>query len=235
MTRLRINGAVWETGPRWPDRPGGAVGIAGRTLLVVGAIAGLALGLATTGSPVEAARGEAPAAAIATKDAARLGAPAAGPTPAGPFAPVAHGEPAAFATGDAAGALRDARAFAPPVAAGWQESDFTNVSVADGRTLVAGALHIRLDRLELPGADEACRTVDGRREACRTRAATLLELNTRWRTVSCRYRLTSATQAVGDCRIGGSDLGQRMARTGLLRRADEAPRTVAGAETTRPH
>jgi hypothetical protein len=109
------------------------------------------------------------------------------------------------------------------------------VSVADGRTLVAGLLHIRLKGLELPGPAETCRTVEGRREACRTRAASLPELDTRRRTVSWPYRLTSATQAVGECRIGGSELGQRMARTGLLRRTGEAPHAVATAEMSRVH
>jgi hypothetical protein len=51
------------------------------------------------------------------------------------------------------------------------------------------------------------------------RAATQLELMTRARKLTCRYRLESATDGVGACRIGDSDLAARMLRTGYVKRS----------------
>ena len=51
------------------------------------------------------------------------------------------------------------------------------------------------------------------------RAATPLELMTRARKLTCRYRLESATDGVGACRIGDSDLAARMLRTGYVKRS----------------
>jgi len=107
----------------------------------------------------------------------------------------------------------------PGVPAGeWREESFAGVGALDGRTLRAGGLRIRLAGLQVPKRDETCRTLDGRDEPCATRAATQLELLTRGRTVTCRYRLERPDEAVGTCRIGASDLGERLLRTGFLRR-----------------
>jgi endonuclease YncB( thermonuclease family) len=102
----------------------------------------------------------------------------------------------------------------------WQEREFAEVSVVDGRTLDAAGVRIRLSGLALPSADEACRTLDGRIEACALRAATQLELITRWRKVTCRYRAGSSGEAAGSCRVGSSDLADRLVKTGYVRRLD---------------
>jgi hypothetical protein len=81
---------------------------------------------------------------------------------------------------------------------------------------------VRLDGLLLPAADETCRTLDGRLEPCLARAATQLELLTRWRRVTCRYRLETSSEGVGHCRIGASDVADRLLRTGFARREGAA-------------
>ncbi|HYF56389.1 MAG TPA: hypothetical protein VEA41_19205 [Salinarimonas sp.] len=222
MARIRINGAVWDVGPRRPSAAARALGVAGRAAALAGALTALSVGLAGMGSPVEAARGAAPVAAPA-KDGTRLGEASRVPPRLDLFAAVSLGAPTPLATGPAPAPT----GFAAPPAPGAVEREFKEVTVADGRTLVAGGIRIRLADLDLPGADETCRTVDGRREPCGQRAATVLELTTRWRTVSCRYRLETATEGVGACRLGSSDLAERMLRTGLVRRAGEAPRRLA--------
>jgi endonuclease YncB( thermonuclease family) len=63
--------------------------------------------------------------------------------------------------------------------------------------------------------EQMCRTLDGRLEPCATRAATQLELMTRGRAVTCLHRVEQAGEAVGRCRIGFSDLTERMIRTGF--------------------
>ena len=87
-------------------------------------------------------------------------------------------------------------------------------TVIDGRTLAAGDLRIRLVGLDLPLPDQVCRTLDGRFEACASRAATQLELLTRWRQVTCHYRREPGGDAIGRCRIGTQDLSDRMIKTG---------------------
>jgi endonuclease YncB( thermonuclease family) len=109
-----------------------------------------------------------------------------------------------------------------PATSEWQEREFAEVAVVDGRTLDAGGLRIRLSGLALPSADEACRTLDGRIEACAARAATQLELITRWRKVSCRYQAGPSGEAVGSCRVGSSDLAERLVKTGYVHRLDAA-------------
>jgi hypothetical protein len=104
----------------------------------------------------------------------------------------------------------------------WQEREFAEVTVVDGRTLDAAGLRIRLSGLALPSADEACRTLDGRIEACAARAATQLELITRWRKVSCRYQPGPSGEAVATCRVGSSDLAERLLKTGYVHRLDAA-------------
>jgi len=110
----------------------------------------------------------------------------------------------------------------------WREDVFAGVVAADGRTLEAGAVRIRLAGIELPRRDEACRTLDGRLESCAARAKTQLELLTRHRKVHCHYRPgEGGDDAIGQCRIGASDLGERMLRTGLVRRTADAERFAA--------
>ncbi len=96
----------------------------------------------------------------------------------------------------------------------WTEEDFPSVTVVDGRTLLAGRTRIRLVGLDLPMPEQVCRTLDGRLELCTSRAATQLELLTRWRRVTCHYRLENAEEAIGRCRIGTSDLTERMVKSG---------------------
>jgi endonuclease YncB( thermonuclease family) len=104
----------------------------------------------------------------------------------------------------------------------WHERELADVAVVDGRTLDAAGVRIRLSGLALPPADEACRTLDGRVEACATRAATQLELLTRHRKVTCRYQASPSGEANGSCRIGSSDLAERLVKTGYVRRLDPA-------------
>jgi endonuclease YncB( thermonuclease family) len=93
------------------------------------------------------------------------------------------------------------------------------VTVVDGRTLRAGDIRLRLMGLDLPMPEQVCRTLDGRLERCIVRAATQLELLTRWKGVTCQYRLTAANEGVGRCRIGTSDLTDRMVMTGYAWRS----------------
>jgi hypothetical protein len=75
--------------------------------------------------------------------------------------------------------------------------------------------------LALPRADEICPTIEGRGEPCTIRGATQLELLTRWRKVTCRYREIGPGEAVGSCRVGETDLAERMLRTRTVRRDEE--------------
>ena len=216
-------------------------GVLARAVAIAGLAVGIALGLApgaapAVGSPESVVR---PAVAeAATKDAARLAAwvpprpatAAKAPVPAETFifAPRLAASPAQarFAKGEpvVTGSLVPG-AFAPAAAPRgdeWREEEFARVQALDGRTLAVPARRIRLTGLVLPGVEEVCRTLDGRLESCAARAATQLELVTRHRTVSCRYRLEAPGDAVGACRIGGSDLADRMVRTGFAKRAPGA-------------
>ena len=103
-----------------------------------------------------------------------------------------------------------------------REETFSNVQPLDGRSFRAGALVVRLAGIDLPDAGEECRTLDGRRESCRTRAATQLDLLTRWRSLTCRYTLRGG-EALATCRMGDADLADRLVRTGYLRRAGPDP------------
>src|SRR5829696_1425288 len=123
--------------------------------------------------------------------------------------------------------------FAPaPRASEWRDEEFAQIQALDGRTLAASSVRIRLAGLELPGAGEVCRTLDGRLEPCLARAATQLELITRFRKVSCRYRIEAPGEASGSCRIGTTDLAERMARTGFAKRAPQARRLALAAAAT---
>ena len=119
-------------------------------------------------------------------------------------------------------ALQSGTLAQPASAPEWHEREFAEVAVVDGRTLDGAGLRIRLSGLALPLADEACRTLDGRIEACLTRAATQLELMIRHRKVSCRYQASLSGEANGSCRIGSSDLAERLVKTGYVRRLDAA-------------
>ena len=91
-----------------------------------------------------------------------------------------------------------------------REQSFAAVSVADGRTLMADGLRIRLAGLALPDPAERCLRLDGRSEPCRDRQATQLALMVRWRSVTCQLTQTAADLAEGSCRIGTSDLVARL-------------------------
>jgi endonuclease YncB( thermonuclease family) len=116
---------------------------------------------------------------------------------------------------------RFARVEARPVE-DWTEREFSEVAVLDGRTLLADRTRIRLIGLDLPMPEQVCRTLDQRLEACAARAATQLELLTRWRRVTCHYRLEGADEAIGRCRVGTSDLTERMVKSGYTWRSAEA-------------
>jgi hypothetical protein len=103
----------------------------------------------------------------------------------------------------------------------WREQNFANLTILDARTVAAGDLRITLAGLALPRPDEICPTVEGRAEPCTSRGATQLELLTRWRKVSCRYRETAPGEAVGSCRVGEADVAERMLRTRTVRRDEE--------------
>jgi endonuclease YncB( thermonuclease family) len=116
----------------------------------------------------------------------------------------------------AAGPNSSFNGFGAPAApnAEWREEEFDNVRAVDGRTLAVGGLRIHLVGLDLPMPEQVCRTLDGRLEYCTARAATQLELLTRWKQVTCHYRLERAGEAIGRCRIGTSDLSERMIKSG---------------------
>jgi hypothetical protein len=236
--KIRSQNAVWlipgRSGRRPSVRRRGA-GVLARTVGVAALLAGAALGLAPGEAPAVASREpQAPPAAVvaeAGKDQARLAT----------FSEPRREPVRASAPGQASGAFSSAslagkaRLMAPggdlvtgslgafqrsPAGpeAGAKEQEFAQIEVIDGRTIAAGPLRIRLVGLDLPAKDEVCRTLDGRLEACAARAATQLELLTRSRTVVCRYRLETSSEGAGTCRIGASDLAERMLRTGYTKR-----------------
>jgi endonuclease YncB( thermonuclease family) len=112
----------------------------------------------------------------------------------------------------------------------WQTRDFTFVTVVDGRTFRSEGMTVTLASLDLPPAEQVCRTLDNRLEQCVTRATTQLELLTRSRTLACRYRMITSSEATGSCRIGSSDLAERMIRTGYARPADGSRTVIANAQ-----
>jgi endonuclease YncB( thermonuclease family) len=140
-------------------------------------------------------------------------------SPASLFAATASAQPATFSAIPVGPSPEGFRPLRTDPAREWKEEEFSAVSVVDGRTLLAGTIRIRLVGLDLPLPEQVCRTLDGRLERCITRAATQLELLTRWRRVTCHYRLESAEEALGRCRIGTSDLTERMVKTGYAWRS----------------
>jgi endonuclease YncB( thermonuclease family) len=135
------------------------------------------------------------------------------------FAPAFVAQPSRFesspSTTAEAGAFRPWTPQPAPPAA-WIDAVFTNVAALDGRTLQAGELRIRLAGLDLPMPEQMCRTLDGRFEPCTSRATTQLDLLTRHRPITCRYRLERAGEALGECRVGASDLVERLVQTGYV-------------------
>ena len=89
---------------------------------------------------------------------------------------------------------------------------FTAVEVVDAQTLKAGGLLVKLTGANLPERDSFCRRIDGRVEPCWDRAATQLELATRFKSVVCAFEKASETLAVGDCRAGNTDLAKAASR-----------------------
>lgn len=173
--------------------------------------------LATWNGPVAAAGAPAPELNTGNLFEARpfTAAPArlqAGPSPAGPplaFAPAAPGN-------------------------GWRETEHPRVEAVDGRTLDAGSLRIVIGGIGLPDPGQMCRTLDGRIEPCAARARTQLELLTRSRTVSCRTRDLSPGVAEGSCRIGSSDLAERLVKTGFVHRRSDEGQAVASMDVREP-
>lgn len=217
MNTLRSGEATWlvraPVEPRISLRRARAQALA-RAAALAGLVCGAALGLLPAPAPAEGSRTMAPRIAAAAKDTSRLAAVAA---PYPPPIPGLAGGPDPAVTGALTpGSSGPAAASAPSE---WREAELSQVEVLDGRTLATPTLRIRLAGLELPKADEACRTLDGRLEACVARAATQLELITRSRKLACRYRLESAEEGVGTCRIGASDLAERLVRTGYAKRS----------------
>jgi endonuclease YncB( thermonuclease family) len=72
-----------------------------------------------------------------------------------------------------------------------------------------------------------CRTLDGRVEPCRQRAATQLELLTRSRRLTCLYLVEASDETIGRCRLGTSDLTERMIKTGYAWPSAALPRGAA--------
>jgi hypothetical protein len=224
-----------------------------RAACVAGLLTGAAAGLAPADAPATVAAAPAAPAALSTalaKEEARLASapasravaavPAASTRAAAVARPVdprfaalptqarfaKAGEPAVTGSLVPGG-------FAPAAPASeWRDEEFAQIQALDGRTLAASSVRIRLSGLELPGAGDICRTLDGRLEPCLARAATQLELITRFRKVSCRYRIEAPGEASGSCRIGATDLAERMARTGFAKRAPEAGRLALVATAT---
>jgi endonuclease YncB( thermonuclease family) len=242
----RLNSTIWLTcAPRViPLEPArrSPVAIFGRVLALLGATA--AFGFSTIASAPHADPAKIALAAASegrTKESSRLPswspsrprhdaqeAAAIDPTsPANLFRAKAFAPDARFTT--AALAAPAANAFVPRPArepeSEWKVEDFARVEVVDGRTLQAGGTRIRLVGIDLPLPEQVCRTLDGRLEPCATRAATQLELLTRYRQVTCHYRLEGAGEAIGRCRLGTSDLTERMVKTGYAWRSAAAPRS----------
>jgi endonuclease YncB( thermonuclease family) len=232
MKAIGSDGAVWPVRAPEDARRSGT-GVLARAAAVL-AVAGAALvGLAPNEAPAVSAAAPAADTSALSKEGGRLGASAQtsphGTTTVPPaiFEARLSVEPtmARFernADPISTGSLTPGmfRAAAAP-SREWREEEFRNVEALDGGTLATGALRIRLAGIALPKTEEICRTLDGRLEPCATRAATQLELLTRSRKVSCRYRMDSAVEAIGTCRVGTTDLAERLLRTGYAKRTAE--------------
>lgn len=233
MTTVRSTNTIWlprsSRGLARIPRAGRASGaVLARALALAAFGAGIFAFEATALPPPNEARAAAASTAASLKNEARL------PLWNGPLAPRVNAStpaPAGVATPDGP-ALPTTPEVHSEAGDGWREGEFSQVVAVDGRTLEAGGLRIRLEGLALSDPGEVCRTLDGRLEACAVRAATQLELITRWRKVTCRYRPETASEAVGACRIGSSDLAERLVKTGYAHRPGE-PRRAVVAQATR--
>ena len=228
MNRLRIGTTTWLTasakvGPLERSQRS-VMALWARTLAVVLVAA---LGVTVLEKPLaeEATEPAAESAPVAAEvDASHTGAipPSVERISAPPVASEAARSLFASEPDPAAGAFaRDpqtlsAHRFAPPTRTGrdWREDEFQHVTVVDGRTLEADGRRIRLVGLDLPMPEQMCRTLDARLEPCAQRAATQLELLTRARRLTCLYRIEAPGEAIGRCRLGATDLSERMIRTG---------------------
>jgi hypothetical protein len=236
MNSIASGSAVWLIAGRSERRPSlrrAGAGVLARTFAAAGLVAGTALSLAPVQAPALAGRppAEQALARASDKNDARL--PAwteprrearrnlSSAEPGDPFAPASLGRDAGFlpaADNLVTGSLKPFRPTVTGSAGDWQNREFARIEVIDGRTIGAEGLRIRLSGLELPGSDEVCRTLDGRLEGCAARAATQLELLTRSAKLVCRFRLETASEGSGACRIGSSDLAARLMRTGYAKR-----------------
>ena len=235
MKVIKSGGCVWLVGgvvQRASPRRAG-VGVLARAVVLAGLVGGAALGLAPVQAPaVGGSAAPPPKVAGSDKDATRLATTRKPPGMAESWRmldPRPTDRPARFSASGPAdiASLTPSQFRAPDAAAGWREEEFAQVQALDGRTIAAPSLRIRLSGLELPQAEEVCRTLDGRLESCAARAATQLELITRHRKVSCRYRVETAGDAVGACRVGGADLAERLLRAGFVRRPAENAQIAA--------
>ncbi|HEY8382205.1 MAG TPA: hypothetical protein VIL09_08655 [Microvirga sp.] len=231
MAILRTGKITWQTGRPvlrlLPRARRSVLAVWGRTLAVAAAAAALAF---TTAGPAPRAADQTRAAALRPAAESEKGQDRLASWPGRSTTPKAEAVrtdahrpasvfdphtmlPGARLSGGLQSAATDR--FVPAPAAEWVEREFSRMAVVDGRTLQSDGLSIRLVGLDLPLPEQMCRTLDGRFEPCVTRAATQLELLTRWRPVTCHYRLDRPGEAIGRCRIGLSDLAQRMVQTGF--------------------
>jgi endonuclease YncB( thermonuclease family) len=227
MTSLLVGNTTWllsrptETILHRAKRP--VLPVFGRTLGLVAASVALGFTAFTSAPRADQPR---PADATALPSLAATARPTVQPVSRAdiaisPFQATPMGASTGFSARDGVPAAESFVAPAP--AAQSREEEFANVEVVDGRTLLAGGVRIHLVGLDLPMPEQVCRTLDGRLEACAVRAATQLELLTRWKRVACHYRLETAGEGTGRCRIGTSDLTDRMIKTGYAWRSVGAP------------
>jgi hypothetical protein len=92
-----------------------------------------------------------------------------------------------------------------------QEKTFSRIQVLDGATFEADGQRVRIEGVSVPALGAVCSTLDNRREPCMIRAATRLELLTRWRSLTCRLRPDGISPHwTGSCRIGQHDIAERL-------------------------
>jgi hypothetical protein len=226
MTSLRIGHTTWllaprpETGLRQAKRP--VLAVFGRTLAL--AAATVALGFTTFASAPRADQSDAAHPTEVRVQSPSL--PNSAPSASAEISPFQAASIGASSRFTALPSRPPDEGFVPPArqSSEWREEEFATVGVVDGRTLVADGVRIHLVGLDLPMSEQVCRTLDGRLELCAVRAATQLELLTRWKRVTCHYRLESAGEAIGRCRTGTSDLTDRMIKTGYTWRSSAADR-----------
>src|SRR4051812_40626385 len=175
--KVRCGNAVWLISGRSDRRPSvrrRGAGVLARTAGLAALLAGMALGLAPGEAPaVSSPRPEVhlpTVAAEAGKDQARLTSfsearrnPVRAPAPgqaSGVFSSASFAREARLMPAGSdlvTGSLAAFQRSPAEVEAG-KDQEFTRVEVIDGRTLAAGPLRIRLTGLDLPAADEVCRT-----------------------------------------------------------------------------